>query len=81
MCLEKHTFWLPSNVENGKNGIIVDKDEQDGFAASKMEKCLESILDDAEKRNEMALAAIETSKRYAVDAVYKQWEGVLASLS
>lgn len=68
-------------VENGKNGIIVDKDEQDGFAASKMEKCLESILDDAEKRNEMALAAIETSKRYAVDAVYKQWEGVLASLS
>jgi glycosyltransferase involved in cell wall biosynthesis len=66
-------------VENGKNGIIVGKDERGCFSASRMANYLQAVMGNAEKRVEMAQSAIETSKRYGIDVIYRQWCEVFAS--
>jgi glycosyltransferase involved in cell wall biosynthesis len=59
-------------LDNGKNGVIVPKVHND-FSAELMAKGLEKAIEDCEKNHDMALAAIEESKRYSLDEIYSRW--------
>ena len=63
-------------IEDGKDGIIVPKTDE-GFNAAVMAEKMASIISDSCKRNNMALAAIEKSKNYSIDKIYKQWMNLL----
>lgn len=63
-------------IDDGENGVIISKKDK-GFNAKEMtDKCKILIADD-KKRNEMALAAIEKSKKYSIDNIYEQWMNLL----
>ena len=66
-------------IEDNKDGIIVHKTDE-GFNAAVMAEKLTCIISDIDKRNNMALAAIEKSKNYSIDIIYKQWMEVIQKL-
>lgn len=63
-------------IEDKKDGIIVHKTDE-GFNAVVMAEKVTSIIRDIDKRNNMALAAIEKSKNYSIDQIYKQWMEII----
>lgn len=63
-------------IEDGKDGIIVSKTDE-GFNAALMAEKVTSIISDIDKRNNMALAAIEKSMNYSIDQIYKQWMEII----
>ena len=63
-------------IDDGENGVIISMKDK-GFDVNEMsEKCTILMADD-KKRNEMALAAVEKSKRYSIDNIYQQWINLL----
>jgi glycosyltransferase involved in cell wall biosynthesis len=60
-------------IENNKNGIIVEKDENGNFSAYKTAESIKQIMNDEKKRGDMARTAIESSKNYSLDMIYGQW--------
>ena len=65
-------------IEDGVDGQIIPKTDA-GFDAAIMAERIKSIMDDKNKLRLMALAAIETSKNYAIDKIYNQWMEVIGN--
>lgn len=60
-------------IDNGVNGIIFPY-HKDGFSAELATKEMELIMTDEAIYKDMAEKAIETSKKYSADEIYKSWE-------
>lgn len=60
-------------VNDGVNGIVFPY-QKEGFSAEKAATQLQKIMHNDAVYNDMAEKAIETSKRYSVDEIYKSWE-------
>lgn len=63
-------------IDNGKDGIVIPY-HKDGYKANEAADMLATIMKDEDKREHMALAAIEKSKKYSVEKIYGEWEKVL----
>ena len=63
-------------IEDGKDGMIVPKTDEGFNTAIMVERC-RSLMENNERLNTMALAAIEKSKNYSIDKIYDQWMKVL----
>ncbi len=63
-------------IENRKNGFVIPK-TYDGFNAALMAERIRNIMNDHNKLNSMALAAIEKSKNYSIEKIYVQWMNVI----
>ena len=66
-------------IEDGRDGIIVSKTEEGFNVAVMAEKC-RSLMVDAGRLNNLALAAIEKSRNYSIDKIYQQWMEVMIGL-
>lgn len=66
-------------VNNGVNGIIFPY-KKECFSAESAAEQLHKIMNDDTAYNDMAEKAIETSKRYSVDEIYKSWEETFEKL-
>jgi glycosyltransferase involved in cell wall biosynthesis len=66
-------------LKDNYNGLIVEK-EHEGFSAKKMANKLTELMISNDKLNNFALNAIESSKRYSMDLICKQWEHELNEL-
>ncbi len=66
-------------INDGINGRIV-KPVNGKFVAADMANAMASIMSDKNKREQMALQAIETSKGYSIETIYKQWMQVFENL-
>lgn len=60
-------------INNNVNGIIFPYNKE-GFSAEDATKQMEKIMNDDSLYNNMAEKAIETSKKYSIDEIYKSWE-------
>lgn len=60
-------------IDDGKDGFIIPYCKHKGFVAKDMANKLEFLMNNEDKRKEMALAAIEKSKKFSVDEIYKRW--------
>lgn len=60
-------------VNDGDNGIVFPY-QKEGFSAENAATQLQKIMHNDAVYNDMAEKAIETSKRYSVDEIYKSWE-------
>lgn len=60
-------------IDNGVNGIIFPY-RKNGFSADLAAKEIELLMIDESIYKNMAEKAIETSRRYSVDEIYKSWE-------
>jgi len=63
-------------IDNAKDGIVIPY-HKDGYKAKEAADLLAAIMKDEDKREQMALAAIEKSKEYSVEKIYGEWEKVL----
>lgn len=66
-------------IENGKDGIVVPFQEK-GYKAYEAATMVAGIMENEDKRRQMAVAAIEKSKRYSVDEIYRKWMEIIISL-
>lgn len=66
-------------INNNVNGIIFPYNKE-GFSAEDATKQLEKIMDNDSIYNNMAEKAIETSKKYSIDEIYKSWENTFNKL-
>lgn len=60
-------------VDNGMNGIVFPYNKE-GFSAEDAARQMERIMADETIYKNMAEKAIETSKRYSVNEIYKSWK-------
>lgn len=63
-------------IENGKDGIIIPKTSA-GFNVALMSEKVKALVFDKPRLNQMALSAIEKSKKYSLDKIYQQWIEVM----
>ena len=66
-------------ISNGINGLILPFSKK-GFQAEKMAEKLSLLLSDYKRMNKMSFNAIQRSKNYSLDIVYKQWKSTFKSL-
>ncbi|MCO6025922.1 glycosyltransferase [Prevotella cerevisiae] len=66
-------------INQGKDGIIVPK-INGTFSAEEMARGVESVIKDLEGTHAMPLAAMEKSKQYSLDEIYKSWMKLLEKL-
>ena len=66
-------------ITDGKDGIVIPY-HKEGYKAKEAASLLEGIMVDDNKRNAMAQAAIEKSKKYSVENIYHEWENVFDAL-
>lgn len=66
-------------VNDGVNGIVFPY-QKEGFSAENAATQLQKIMHNDAVYNDMAEKAIETSKRYSVDEIYKSWEKTFEKL-
>lgn len=66
-------------VKDGVNGIVFPYNKE-GFSAEDAAKRMERIMTDETIYKNMAEKAIETSKRYSVNEIYKSWKVTFESL-
>ena len=67
-------------IEDKKDGIICNYNKN-GYPTQTMADKLAIIMSDEKLRNNMALNAIEKSKNYSIDNIYKSWEKIFNSLT
>lgn len=67
-------------IDNGKDGIVIPY-HKDGYQAEEAASLLVDIMENESKREQMAIAAIEKSKKYSVEKIYGEWEKVFKALS
>lgn len=60
-------------VDDGVNGIVFPYNK-DGFSAENAARQMGKVMDDDAVYRSMAEHAVETSKRYSVDEIYKSWK-------
>lgn len=66
-------------ISDGKDGIVVPFCPE-GYKSDVATQMVSDIMSDDEKRNDMALAAIEKSKNYSVDEIYNKWLTIMRAL-
>lgn len=66
-------------IDDDKDGFIIPYCKEKGFVAKDMADKLAFLMDNEDKRNEMALAAIEKSKKFSIDKIYDDWMKVLSN--
>lgn len=66
-------------ITDGKDGIVIPY-HKEGYAAAEAADILATIMKDENKREQMALAAIEKSKEYSVERIYQEWMKTFESL-
>lgn len=66
-------------IEDGKDGCILKYNEQ-GYKPSLMKRKIKPILADGKLRQKMAIAAINKSAMYSVDAITDSWIGLFQSV-
>lgn len=66
-------------IKDDQNGMIVEK-INGFFSAKEMASRLAEIMSDDCRRESMARNAIETSRKYSINSIYKQWEIVLKEI-
>lgn len=69
--------WGPSSIiANGEDGILVENGNTDRLAES-----IISLMDDDDKRNELAKNAIRNVQRFQMDIIANQWKELFDSLA
>ena len=63
-------------IEDGKDGLIIPKTNE-GFNAAVMAERMAAAMTDNRRLEQMAIAAIEKSKDYSIDKIYRQWIKVM----
>lgn len=63
-------------IDDGKDGIVIPYNN-DGYKADEAAVMVAKIMGNDEKREQMALAAIEKSKEYSVERIYGEWKKIL----
>jgi len=58
-------------IQDGVNGVIVRNDDIPGFADA-----LDRIMLDGEYRRRLAIAGLETCRRFSIDNVIREWEAL-----
>lgn len=59
-------------IDDGKDGVVIPF-HKDGYRPDEAAGMVVNIMVSDEKRNRMMSAAIEKSKRFSVDNIYKEW--------
>ena len=59
-------------IADGKDGLVLPY-HTDGYHADEAADMMARLMIDEEKREVMALAAIEKSKQYSVERIYEEW--------
>ena len=59
-------------IDDGENGLVIPY-HKDGYRTGEAANLLSNLMNDAAKREVMALTAIEKSKEYSVERIYEQW--------
>lgn len=59
-------------IADGKDGVVIPYGK-DGYNAGKAASLLGDVMGDDDKREQMAIAAIEKSKNYSVERIYAEW--------
>lgn len=67
-------------ITQGKDGILVDKSENEEVIVKKMSEALFCLCTDLDKRENMAKNAMVKARSYNVDSIYKKWEYYLKLL-
>lgn len=67
-------------ILDGDNGIILPKSEK-GFDAEVMANKMSVVMSDSDKLHTMSVSAIEASKKFSLDVIIKEWNGLLESLN
>ena len=66
-------------IDNNKNGIIIPYHE-DGYPAEYAAQKIGELIDDKDKRAQMAFSAIKDSYQYSLTTICKEWEKKLFQL-
>lgn len=66
---------LSEIITNNTNGVIVSKGDIEGYESEML-----TLMKDDYKREKMAIAAIESSKRFSQETISDKWYGLLTSL-
>lgn len=66
-------------INQNVNGVIIPY-HKEGYSPKEAAFLLEKIMKDETKYNEMALNAIDTSKKYSTENIYKSWEQIFQEL-
>lgn len=66
-------------IDDGKNGIIIPF-HKGGYRPDEAAGMVANIIQNDEKRNRMALAAIEKSRKFSVGSICKEWIKVFIGL-
>lgn len=66
-------------IKDGENGRIV-KQVKNTFDKEAMADVLDEIIRNDDKRQEMALSAIETSRQYSINSIYNSWNKIFEKL-
>ncbi len=66
-------------VTDHANGLVLPYDEA-GYDSSLMAQKMAEVMENSEKYEQMALAAIATSKHYSLDAIYNSWNHLFLQL-
>jgi glycosyltransferase involved in cell wall biosynthesis len=63
-------------IAHGGNGLLVPNGDVDAFASALLE-----VIENDEKRRRMGDAALETARRYDLEAIGREWADLLADLA
>ena len=66
-------------IDNGKDGVVIPFCPN-GYKADIAAKMVADVMENNEKRNAMAQAAIEKSKNYSVEEIYNKWLSIMQAL-
>lgn len=66
-------------ISDGKDGIVIPF-HKEGYNADEAARMLGDIMTHEEQRHKMSIAAIEKSKSYSIDSIYKSWNNILEKL-
>jgi glycosyltransferase involved in cell wall biosynthesis len=61
-------------IEQGKNGMIVDRFDKEAYARAMLE-----IIKKQEKLKEYGENAKKRNERFSQESIYKKWEEILAN--
>lgn len=63
-------------IDDGIDGLLIPYNQK-GFEAKKAAAIIKNLLDNNNLRNSMMQNAVEKSKVFSMDTIYKQWEEIL----
>ena len=66
-------------IDNDKDGIVIPY-QKEGYKADEAADLVAQMMSDETKRESMALMAIEKSKMYSLENIYKEWLRIFQSL-